>query len=713
MKSRGLVLCLWVLLALGGPLQLRAQAPVSDGQPPSDIRLVVDISGSMKRTDPENLRRPALSLLVRLLPPDSRAGVWTFGESVNMLVPHGRADAPWKAGALERVDDINSVALFTHIGAALEAAAYDRDWLKEKGRRADIILLTDGVVDVSPDAGVSAREQQRVVNTLIPELRAAGYRVHTIGLSDEADEALLRQIARASDGLFSRARNAEDLMDSLLLIFQQSVPADQLPINDGFFLVDESVEEFTALVRRDSDQAPTVLIDPQNREHRHPPTLSKMNWHHTEAYDLITVTDPMPGRWKISAELQPFSRLTVISDLKLVVEPQPNNVYVGEPLPLRFHLRDDNGIIDEAEVLDLLTVTADIRGPEGEVVAQRSGPATAPVDGVYELTLSAPERPGEYDLTILLDGKTFKRLYTHQLMVATQFEVDLSKRHEQDQVIWTLVVDGKESVNPEQTSVVAHVRHSEGGSSVETLEPRSRGVWALELNPEKRGHYRISLKASGRTQEGKRFEEHLPSQYFSYPEADDPEPDPVGEAIESLEGELETQREETERARSGEATEAPVSETTLSSPEEAEEEPAQARPDTPKPAAGEPAHPAVLIGSLVFANGLLLVLAYVAYRAIVGERKTPVLEEADEEGTEPEPGETPLMQAIETEEEPKEPAQGEAAPDSGTPSKDESEPTSAPPPKDEAAPESGDSFDLENEDPLFPLPDEDDDEPRQ
>lgn len=692
MKGWCSALWLSVLLALGvqvtAQVGAEAEAEVPESLAPADIRLVVDISGSMARTDPDNLRRPALSLLVRLLPPESTAGVWTFGESVNTLVPHAQTDADWKARALERVDDINSVALYTNIGAALEAAAYDRVRLEEEGRRADIILLTDGMVDVSPDAAISAREQQRVVNTLVPELRAAGYRVHTIGLSDEADEVLLRQIARTSDGLFSQARNAEDLMNSLLLIFQQTVPADQLPINDGFFLVDESVQEFTALIRREPGQTPTALINPQKQKHHYPPALPTINWHHTEDYDLITVTDPLPGRWEIDADMQPFSRLTVISDLKLVVDPLSNNVHVGEPVPLRFHLRDDSGVIDQAEVLDLLTVTAEIRGPDDELLTQLSGPSAVPADGIYEMALSAPERPGEYDLRLTLDGKTFKRLYTHQLAVISQFEVSFTKKHEQGRVIWTLVVDGKETINPEQTSLVAHIRNSSGDSSVEALESRSRGLWVLELTPEQRGHYRISLKASGRTLEGKRFEEHLPSQYFSYPEADDPQPDPVGDAINTLEGELEAQRAAAEQARQGDATEAPVPEATLSN-REASAPAKQAQPTAPASAPRPKTHPAVLVGSLMFANGLLLVLAYLGYRAIVGERKTPVLEEADAEGAGSEPGEPPLMQAIDT------------------------EPEASKPQKDKAAPESGDSFDLDSEDPLFPLPDQDDEEPRQ
>ena len=38
-----------------------------------DVRLLIDISGSMKQSDPENLRKPALEMMVELLPEGSRA----------------------------------------------------------------------------------------------------------------------------------------------------------------------------------------------------------------------------------------------------------------------------------------------------------------------------------------------------------------------------------------------------------------------------------------------------------------------------------------------------------------------------------------------------------------------------------------------------------------------------------------------------------------
>ena len=46
-----------------------------------DVRLVIDVSGSMKSGDPEYLRQDVLNGLGEMLPPGSRAGVWTFGQN--------------------------------------------------------------------------------------------------------------------------------------------------------------------------------------------------------------------------------------------------------------------------------------------------------------------------------------------------------------------------------------------------------------------------------------------------------------------------------------------------------------------------------------------------------------------------------------------------------------------------------------------------------
>ena len=64
---------IWLSLLLMGAGASQASTPDKN-----DVRVLIDISGSMRQNDPENLRRPALRMLAGLLQPGTRAGVWTF-----------------------------------------------------------------------------------------------------------------------------------------------------------------------------------------------------------------------------------------------------------------------------------------------------------------------------------------------------------------------------------------------------------------------------------------------------------------------------------------------------------------------------------------------------------------------------------------------------------------------------------------------------------
>ncbi|MDP4651812.1 MAG: VWA domain-containing protein, partial [Haliea sp.] len=113
---------LLLIAALATPLTLQAQMPLG---PQPDLRLLIDISGSMKQSDPDNLRAPALELIVRLLPDGARAGVWIFGETVQQIVPHQVVDGAWRERALDAVARIDNSGQRTNIPAALAAATYD------------------------------------------------------------------------------------------------------------------------------------------------------------------------------------------------------------------------------------------------------------------------------------------------------------------------------------------------------------------------------------------------------------------------------------------------------------------------------------------------------------------------------------------------------------------------------------------------------------
>ena len=127
----------WLLAGLhGAGAAIAAEGP--------DARILIDVSGSMKGTDPDNLRRPALRLLVGLLPTGARAGVWTFAEQTQPFAALGQVNDAWRTQALAKAGQIHSRGQFTHIEEAINRASADwrgpaagsgvRHWRQGQGR---------------------------------------------------------------------------------------------------------------------------------------------------------------------------------------------------------------------------------------------------------------------------------------------------------------------------------------------------------------------------------------------------------------------------------------------------------------------------------------------------------------------------------------------------------------------------------------------------
>lgn len=392
--------------------------------PPPEVRVLIDISGSMKRTDPRNLRAPALRLLVGLLPQDAQAGLWFFGEDVRqMLAPAPVTEALRKA-ALAAAGRITSDRPFTHIGAALEAALSGWEPAAASGVRRHVILLTDGMVDIGKEEGVNAKARQAILDTLLPRAQLLGARLHTIALSGEADHDLLQALARGTDGVYERTDDAAKLQRIFLHLFEKSAPRDALPLKDNAFNVDGTISQLTLLVFRVPGAAPTRIVTPDRKSvdaasvGRHP----GWRWAQEEGHDLITIDRPQPGAYRIQAAADPDNRALILSDLRLNSLPLPNTLYLGEQLDWAAWFTEKNELLKDERFHNQVSLKF-ASGPEGEPPRERfisdqgrDGDFVAH-DGIINQRLGDGLRPGPQLLVLEASSKTFTRLVRHDFDV--------------------------------------------------------------------------------------------------------------------------------------------------------------------------------------------------------------------------------------------------------------------------------------------------------
>ncbi len=477
---------------------LRAEVAI---EKPADLRVLIDVSGSMKQNDPRNLRRPALDLLLNLLPDDSRAGVWTFGRYVNMLVPHEVVDNQWRSQAESKSSLINSVALHTNIGLALEKANYDSDpKLFPSSLKYDraVILLTDGVVDIDSEPSVNQAERERIRDELLNAYQQAGVAIYTVALSTNADAELLEFLSESTGGSFAIAEDASDLDRIFLAMLDRAAPADRVPLENNRFTIDSSIEEFTALVFRKPGSDKTSLLSPDGERYDSNSQGASLRWLQTESYDLVTIAQPVEGEWQIDSEIDPDNRVSIVSNLALQVSAPATPFYVDEESEITVNVTQNGETISDQRFLDLLDVRLSLQSLAASEPATifESALAREQLDiGSYSDVLRHPSSAGDYNLTVQVDGKTFQREKTLSLTAERSFIVDSSYNEEDNSAVITVTarnpawsvenvqLSGRATVNDEAEHVLA-------------FQYSDKTTWRAEFEIVESGTHRVVLTAT-------------------------------------------------------------------------------------------------------------------------------------------------------------------------------------------------------------------------
>ncbi|RKQ96395.1 uncharacterized protein (TIGR03503 family) [Kushneria sinocarnis] len=400
----------WLLIGL---LLLTLSLPAAAARQ-GEVRLVLDVSGSMKGNDPGNLRANGVRLLVELLPAQLRAGLWTFGDRVANPLPLANVDEQWRQRALAVLPRLTDYQQFTDIERALREAA-----------RADgagpvhVILLTDGMVDI-PAAGSSkqahdAASRRRILERLAPRLAERGVIVDTIALSRNADIPLLRRLAQQTGGLASVAETPEALLRSFLDVLGRVVPRQEVPLDQGRFAIDDRVDSFTALLFHDSDDPAVSLTTPRGE------TLTRnsagVRWRHDERFDLITVPSPAEGRWQVNGAIGPGSRILIDSALQLAGAPLPATLYQHFAVPLEAWLEGPGS--EE----DAIRITAELR-QQGTLLDRAS--LTRDDEGHFHGQLEPGDASGNARLQLVARGETFTRLRQQSVDIAPAISASLA-----------------------------------------------------------------------------------------------------------------------------------------------------------------------------------------------------------------------------------------------------------------------------------------------
>ncbi|OME79572.1 hypothetical protein BK120_21570 [Paenibacillus sp. FSL A5-0031] len=195
-----------LLFAVGGLLQFIYGAHFGGAKQVKDIVLVIDNSGSMLETDPDNERYSAAKQLIQNMESDKRVAVVAFHNTAQLIQPFVKVSTQEEKDKVNAaIDSLEPTDGGTNFSLALgEAMKTIKD--KEKaGRGTMVILLSDGFSESDINKQIAQFQEQQIV-------------INTVGLSvaDSKGSALLQQIADSTNGSYYDVSEA----NGLALVFQ-------------------------------------------------------------------------------------------------------------------------------------------------------------------------------------------------------------------------------------------------------------------------------------------------------------------------------------------------------------------------------------------------------------------------------------------------------------------------------------------------------------
>lgn len=275
------------------------------------VALIIDSSGSMSSSDPQDRRIDAGRAFITASTVDDQVGVVDFDSTARVL-SDPRSPVQGRSALLAALSQIDSSG-GTNLGAGLTAGC-------EMLGRADsalakgAIFLTDGSGSYNNQASCFAEK---------------GWKVFTMGLGNGVNQELLQGIADQTGGNYSQLSSSLDLVcefQQIRAVMAGSIAQDCAPtgsIRQGETLsfakaLTTALRQVTFTVTWPGSDVQMTVVSPSGRRIGREEAGSDVVVDTGETYQTTTVQHPEPGEWtvelygaEIPEESEPYSFNTV------------------------------------------------------------------------------------------------------------------------------------------------------------------------------------------------------------------------------------------------------------------------------------------------------------------------------------------------------------------------------------------------------------------
>ncbi|MEW5746703.1 MAG: VWA domain-containing protein [Nitrospirota bacterium] len=406
------------------PPEAKPSAAAETADEGFDIVLLLDSSGSMRKTDPKNYRTAAARLFISLLGKNDRISIVSFGDSAHRLLPLTQNTPAHRDRLFATLGKVSSKEPTTHIHEGVKQGLAEFGAPSRRDRV--MLLMSDGKLTLGSGEKEAAAQQE--LSALLKEAAKGNIRLYSIAFTEQSDMKLLEDMAKATGGFSKLASSDKDIHVIFSSIFEKMKSPDTVPIEGDAFTIDRDIEEAIVVITKKEGTA-TTLIDPAGRKNTPARFAQNIQWYESKLFDMITVKAPAAGRWKVSLSAKEGNKVFVITDLRLKSSFDRNYVSKGDRLKVSAWLEKEGAVLAEPGFLEQVSFFVEVAAPPGaddpagtakdegkgarlalrktEPGPDQEGGGRADA-GVYSGEFLI-DRAGEYTLKITAEGKTFKR----------------------------------------------------------------------------------------------------------------------------------------------------------------------------------------------------------------------------------------------------------------------------------------------------------------
>ncbi len=390
----------------------------SDDEDIVDFIIVLDDSGSMRDSDPEELALDGAKLFIDLLPAGkSNIGVILYGKDAKTIVSITDVVAANKKEIIKNTieKNISYNNKMTNYGGALDLAV--NNLIEAGSKKAAILLFTDGNLEVKK---ADKEEVENKLDQTIVFCNNKGWPIYTIGLNFDGtvDNHSLEKISLGTDAgnplITGEPQDLSTFFSEIFKRYYKNIqPLETIEVNSGkaFYNIGipKMVLETSIVINGVGTETETILKNPNGN------TIEFDNEAYSkyegQTYIVLKLIEPASGNWNlelagIDSLLKQISIQSInVVDLPAVLKVSSDEIYINQSALLEANLLyKGNEVIDESYYKEVNAVIYVKNGSSNKV---KSYPMT--FSGTALCSEIVFENTGEYVISANIVTPYFER----------------------------------------------------------------------------------------------------------------------------------------------------------------------------------------------------------------------------------------------------------------------------------------------------------------